>query len=156
MTDDTDTCIATKNDGDPCTYTAKYDDGKCGIHTDEKDNIGRPSEVDKHTDELLEGARQGMTMQGLSRLAGVDESNLYRYLDRNPEFRKSLRRARAQGELNHIQNVSDRGSQFLLERSYGYTKSQEIEHSGDGLDLTISPEQKEQLDKLFTRDVQNK
>jgi len=130
----TKTCNATKNDGDPCEYAASYDDGKCGIHTDEKDNIGRPSEVDKHTDDILIGARQGMTMQGLARLAGVDESNLYRYLDRNPEFRKSLKRARAQGELKHLQSVNDRGSQFLLERSFGYVKTEkrELEHAGDG------------------------
>jgi len=129
-----ETCIATKNDGDPCEYAASYDDGKCGIHTDEKDNIGRPSEVEKHTDDILIGARQGMTMQGLARLAGVDESNLYRYLDRNPEFRKSLKRARAQGELKHLQSVNDRGSQFLLERSFGYVKTEkrELEHAGDG------------------------
>jgi len=130
----TETCKATKNDGEPCEYAASYDDGKCGIHTDEKDNIGRPSEVDKHTDDILIGARQGMTMQGLARLAGVDESNLYRYLDRNPEFRKSLKRARAQGELKHLQSVNDRGSQFLLERSFGYVKTEkrELEHAGDG------------------------
>jgi len=130
----TKTCNATKNDGEPCEYAASYDDGKCGIHTDEKDNIGRPSEVDKHTDDILVGARQGMTMQGLARLAGVDESNLYRYLDRNPEFRKSLKRARAQGELKHLQSVNDRGSQFLLERSFGYVKTEkrELEHAGDG------------------------
>jgi len=130
----TETCNATKNDGDPCEYDAKYDDGKCGIHTDEKDNIGRPSEVEKHTDDILVGARQGMTMEGLARLAGVAEKNLYEYLNRNPEFRKSLKRARAQGELKHLQSVNDRGSQFLLERSFGYVKTEkrELEHAGDG------------------------
>ena len=127
----TETCNATKNDGDPCEYAAKYDDGKCGIHTDEKDNIGRPSEVEEHTDDILVGARQGMTMEGLARLAGVDESNLYRYLDKNPEFRKSLKRARAQGELKHLQSVNDRGSQFLLERSFGYVKTEKREIEAD-------------------------
>lgn len=134
-------CGEIKNDGDPCTYTASYDDGKCGIHTDEKDNIGRPSEVAKHEDDLLVGARQGMNMQGLARLAGVDESTLYRYLnkEKNEEFRKSLRRARAQGELKHLQSVNDRGSQFLLERSFNYVKTEkhevemdaDVDHSGD-------------------------
>ena len=126
-----ETCDATKNDGDPCEYAARYDDGKCGIHTDEKDNIGRPSEVEEHTDDILVGARQGMTMEGLARLAGVDESNLYRYLDKNPEFRKSLKRARAQGELKHLQSVNDRGSQFLLERSFGYVKTEKREIEAD-------------------------
>lgn len=134
-----ETCTAVKNDGEPCTYTAKHDDGKCGIHTDEKDNIGRPSEVDEHTDDILVGARQGMTKEGLARLAGVDESNFYRYLDRNPEFRKSLKRARAQGELKHLQSVNDRGSRFLLERSFGYVKTEKREIMGeDGDDINVT------------------
>jgi hypothetical protein len=133
MTDD-DTCIATKNDGDPCTYTAKYDDGKCGIHTDETDTgPGRPAEIDNHEDEILDGARKGMTLEGCARLAGVDESTLYRYLDRNDEFRKSLKRARAQGELKHLESVDDNGSQFILERSFGYVKTEkrEVEMDAD-------------------------
>ncbi len=134
-----ETCTAVKNDGEPCTYTASYDDGKCGIHTDEKDNIGRPSEVEKHTDDILVGARQGMTMEGLARLAGVAEKNLYAYLNKNPEFRKSLKRARAQGELKHLQSVNDRGSQFLLERSFGYVKTEKREimgEDGGAIDVT--------------------
>lgn len=135
-------CNATKNDGDPCTYQAKYDDGKCGIHTDEKETVGRPSEVEKHEDDLLVGARQGMTMQGLARLAGVDESNLYRYLDRNPSFRKSLKRARAQGELQHLRSVNDSGSRFVLERSFGYQKTEkreleDVTEGSDGLGTTV-------------------
>ena len=129
-----ETCDAVKNDGDPCEYEAKYDDGKCGIHTDEtKTQPGRPSEVAKHEDDILVGARQGMTMEGCARLAGVDESTLYRYLnkDKNAEFRKSLKRARAQGELKHLQSVNDRGSQFLLERSFGYVKTEKREIMGE-------------------------
>ena len=130
----TETCSAIKNNDEPCEYTAKYDDGKCGIHTDEtKTETGRPSEVAKHEDDILVGARQGMTMQGLARLAGVDESTLYRYLnkDKNAAFRKSLKRARAQGELKHLQSVNDRGSQFLLERSFGYVKTEKREIMGE-------------------------
>ena len=149
-----DECGHIKNDGEPCEYAPKYDDGKCGIHTDEKDNIGRPSEVAEHEDDILVGARQGMNMQGLARLAGVDESNLYRYLNKHPEFRKSLKRARAQGELKHIQSVNDRGSQFLLERSFGYTKSQEVEHSGEIDTGGLSDDEKTLLREAFARDPQ--
>ena len=125
-------CNEIKNDGDRCEYPAKYDDGKCGIHTDEtKRGPGRPSEIAKHEDDILTGARQGMTLEGCARLAGVDESTLYRYLDRNDEFRKSLKRARAHGELSHLQSVNDRGSQFILERSFGYVKTEKREIKGD-------------------------
>ena len=133
---DTDeVCGEIKNDGEPCQYSPSYPDGKCGIHSDEnEDDVGRPSEVAKHEDDLLVGARQGMTMQGLARLAGVAEKNLYEYLNRNEEFRKSLKRARAQGELQHLRSVNDSGSRFVLERSFGYQKTEkkELEHSGEG------------------------
>jgi len=145
------------NNGDPCEYDPKYEDGKCGIHSDENDKaVGRPSEVAEHEDDLLVGARQGMTMEGLARLAGVAESNLYRYLDKHPEFRKSLRRARAQGELNHLQSVNDRGSQFILERSFGYMKTEkrEVEMDADVDATGLTDEQKEQLDAILDRDVQ--
>lgn len=136
-----DTCVATKNDGEPCTYTAKYDDGKCGIHSEENErSVGRPSIFEDVKEDILVGARQGMTIEGCARLAGVDESTLHLWLDDKPEFFKSFNRARAQGELKHIQSVNDRGSQFLLERSYGYTKTERHEVDGNlSLDeLTIS------------------
>ena len=137
MSDD-NICGEEQNDGTICQYKPKYDDGKCGIHTDEKDTVGRPSEVAEYEDDILVGARQGMSMQGLARLAGVDESNLYRYLEKNPSFRKSLKRARAQGELKHIQNANDSGARFLLERSFDYVKTEKREvdasheHTGEG------------------------
>jgi hypothetical protein len=119
------------SDGEPCQYAAKYDDGKCGIHTDEKETVGRPSEIAEYEDDILAGARQGMTMEGCARLAGVSEPTLYRYLDKNDPFRKSLKRARAHGELQHLQSVNESGSQFLLERSFGYMKTEKREIDAD-------------------------
>jgi len=74
-----------------------------------------------------------MTLQGCARLAGVDESTLHRWINKYDEFRKSLNRARAHGELKHLQSVNDRGSQFILERSFGYVKTEkrELENVGD-------------------------
>lgn len=126
-------CDATKNDGEPCTYEAKHEDGKCGIHTDEtKRGPGRPSILKDREDDILAGARQGMTIAGCARLAGVDESTLHNWLNEREEFSKSFRRARAHGELQHLQSVNDRGSQFVLERSFGYTKKEEREITGSG------------------------
>ena len=131
----TETCNATKNDGDPCEYAAKYEDGKCGIHTDHnprQDPGGRPSLLEEYEDDIMIGARQGMTLEGCARLAGVAEKTLHSWINNNEEFRKSLKRARAQGELKHLQSVNDRGSQFLLERSYGYVKTEKREIMGEG------------------------
>ena len=137
-----ETCAATKNDGDPCEYAAKYDDGKCGIHTDEnprQDPGGRPSLLDEYEDDIMVGAQQGMTLEGCARLAGVAEKTLHSWINNNEEFRKSLKRARAQGELKHLQSVNDRGSQFLLERSFGYVKTEKREimgEDGGSIDVT--------------------
>ena len=130
----TETCNATKNDGNPCEYAAKYEDGKCGIHSEHnerQDPGGRPSLLDEYEDDIMVGARQGMTLEGCARLAGVAEKTLHSWINNNEEFRKSLKRARAQGELKHLQSVNDRGSQFLLERSFGYVKTEKREIMGE-------------------------
>jgi hypothetical protein len=131
---DANQCSATKNDGEPCTFTAKYDDGKCGVHSDEnprQDPGGRPSELGQYKDDILHGAEQGMTLAGCARMAGVAEKTLHAWLNKHDEFRKSLRRARAQGELKRLDNVNESGSRFILERSYGYVKTEKREHTGD-------------------------
>ena len=138
----TKTCNATKNDGEPCEYDAKYEDGKCGIHSEHnerQDPGGRPSLLDEYEDDIMVGARQGMTLEGCARLAGVAEKTLHSWINNNEEFRKSLKRARAQGELKHLQSVNDRGSQFLLERSFGYVKTEKREimgEDGGSIDVT--------------------
>lgn len=135
-----ETCGHIKNDGNPCEFPVKYDDGKCGIHSDENgDTQGRPSLIAEREDDILAGARQGMTMEGCARLAGVGETTLYEYINRNDRFAEELKRARAHGELQHLQSVNDRGSQFILERSFGYVKTEkrELEHSGEGGDGEI-------------------
>jgi transposase-like protein len=141
MPDETDTCGYVKDsDGQPCELPASRDDGRCHHHTgieSERANGGRPSLLDEYREDILDGARQGMTLEGCARLAGIDESTLHRWIDKYDDFRKSLRRARAQGELQHLQSVNDPGSRFVLERSFGYTKTEkreidaDVTHDGD-------------------------
>jgi len=137
MTDDT--CGYEKADGTPCELPASRDDGRCHHHTDiegERANGGRPSLLDEYEDDIYVGARQGMTLEGCARLAGIDESTLHRWIKKYEDFRKSLRRARAQGELKRLQSVNDAGSRFVLERSFGYVKTEkrELEDVTDGSD----------------------
>lgn len=137
-----DICGAECADGSPCEHPA----GSCPVpsHSDpDADNPqGRPSLLDDYENDILTGARQGMTLEGCARLAGIDESTLHRWINKYDEFRKSLKRARAHGELQHLQSVNDSGSQFILERSFGYVKTEkrevEAEHSGkDGGPIMI-------------------
>jgi transposase-like protein len=134
MTDDEDICGHPTDDGTPCQHPAT-DGESCWIpaHGGNAEDHGRPSTLEEYEEDILVGARQGMTLEGCARLAGIDESTLHRWIDKYDDFRKSLKRARAQGELQHLQSVNDRGSQFILERSFGYVKTEkrELEHSGD-------------------------
>jgi len=131
-------CGFEKDDGEPCQLPASQDDGRCHHHTDiegERANGGRPSKLDEYGDQILQAAKQGMALNGCARIAGVDESTLHRWKNKYEDFAEDLRRARAQGELKHIQSVNENGSQFLLERSFGYTKTEkrevDAEHTHD-------------------------
>jgi len=138
MTDDI--CGHPTADETPCQHPAT-DGDSCWLneHGGDADPSGRPSLLDEHEDDILTGARQGMTLEGCARLAGVAEKTLHSWINKNDEFRKSLKRARAHGELQHLQSVNDSGSQFILERSFGYVKTEkrELEHSGTGDDGEI-------------------
>lgn len=125
MTDDT--CNATLNNGEPCVYAAKYADGKCGIHTDKTedgDPGGRPSKLEEYEEDILQAAREGLTYEGIARVAGVGVSTLRGWRDDHEEFSAALERARAKAERELI---AEADSEFVLERSYGYVKTERLE-----------------------------
>jgi hypothetical protein len=131
-----DICGHETNDGSPCQNPAT-DGDSCWLaeHGGDAEPSGRPSLLDEYEDDILTGARQGMTLEGCARLAGVAEKTLHSWINEYEQFRKSLKRARAHGELEHLQSVNDSGSRFILERSFGYFKKEkrDVEHStGDG------------------------
>ena len=133
-----DACGYETAEGTPCQHPTT-DDGdadRCWIddHNEadtESGDPGRPSLLEEYEDDIMVGARQGMTLEGCARLAGIDESTLHRWIDKYDEFRKSLKRARAQGELKRLQSVNDAGSRFILERSFGYVKTEKREVTGE-------------------------
>jgi len=136
--DDTELCGWETQDGEPCQNKVAGDGDTCYLPShgdpDAENPQGRPSLLEEYEDDIYAGARQGMTLEGCARLAGIDESTLHRWIDKYEDFRKSLNRARAHGELQHLQSVNDSGSRFILERSFGYTKTEkkEVEHAGEG------------------------
>lgn len=120
--------------GKPCQHPA----GSCPVDSHTQ---GRPTKYTKETREtLLESAREGLTIQGCARSAGIGESTLYDWLKELSEFSESFNRARAHGEKRLVQEVSERDPKFILERSYDYTKKTELEHSGEvsGFEFTIN------------------
>lgn len=141
-----------ETDGEPCKLPASREDGRCHHHSEvsDDDSGGRPSKLEDAWDDVMAAAEDGLTLEGIARTAGIGVSTLREWRTENDDFSAELRRARSRGERELVRNAN---AEFILERSYGYTKEQEIEHTGDGLDLSLSTGEKELLDDLFDRDV---
>lgn len=148
MTDD-DICGHPTADGSPC-QNPPTDGDSCYLneHGGDAAPSGRPTKLDEHRSDIMGAAREGMSIQGCARVAGVAEKTIYNWINNYDGFASDFRQARAEGELDHIRNVDEKGSQFLLERSFGYTKTEkkEVEHSGriDGdRELSVDDETRE-------------
>lgn len=138
MTDDV--CGAIKNDGEPCGYTPKYEDGKCGIHTDvtDTDAGGRPSKFEAVKDDLLEAADGYVNLKQVANRGGISRSTLYQYLDEHEEFSDSFKRARGNAAdrlvrraLDPVDEIDTTFARFLLERSFKFIKTERQEVSLD-------------------------
>lgn len=110
-----DECGEIKNDGDPCTFAAKYDDGKCGHHTEcdtgAERREGRPTKLSYERQEKIANAIEaGKSLTSAARMAGIDRTAVYGWLDRGEadkeagkdneftEFYDRLTRAKGHGE----------------------------------------------------------
>lgn len=122
MSDD-EQCGAETQSGEPC----KLSSDSCPHHETEN---GWPRKLREREEDILEAARRGTKKENCAHVAGVHESTLYEWLNAYPEFSEAFTRARAQGEQVLLEH-EDTSPEFILERSYDYTKTQEIEHSGD-------------------------
>ncbi|MCD2204421.1 helix-hairpin-helix domain-containing protein [Halobacterium sp. KA-6] len=91
---------------------------------DDEAHGGRPSKLEKYKDDILEAAREGLTYEGIARVAGVGVSTLHAWRDEHDQFSESLERARAEAERELIQDVD---AEFVLERSYDYVKTEKRE-----------------------------
>lgn len=131
---DPDICGSTDtNSGEPCQRPAGWgtdsDIGPCKQHP----SRGRPSKFTPDRREaILKAARNGTTIEGCARAAGISHTCLYDWLDNYPEFSEAFNRARAEGEQRLVEDVTEEDPKFLLERSFDYTKKQEVEHTGEG------------------------
>jgi len=99
----TNTCGHDTPNG-PCknpTTPNNPEDGKpsrCWIPShndpDAENPHGRPEKLADRRDDILAGARQGMTIEGCARLAGVSKDSLYRWLDKYEDFSDAFRETR--------------------------------------------------------------
>ncbi|NLV11893.1 hypothetical protein [Haloarcula argentinensis] len=124
MTDDICGYEGTGGDG-PCQNPAT-DGDSCWIdaHGGHVDGHGRPSLLEEHEDDILAAAREGLTYEGIARVAGIGVSTLHDWRDEYGDFSEALERARSEAERELIQDVD---AEFVLERSYGYVKTEKRE-----------------------------
>jgi len=129
MTDDI--CCYPTADGQPCQNPATEGD-HCWLaeHGGSADDSGRPSKLEEYEDDILAAAREGLTYEGIARVAGIGVSTLHEWRDEHPQFSESLERARSEAERELIQEVDP---EFVLERSYDYVKTEkrEVEMDAD-------------------------
>jgi AcrR family transcriptional regulator len=145
-----DICGAETTSDKPCQNPAG-EDGSCWIPShndpDAENPHGRPSKLEDRREDIMEAAERGLTLEGIARAAGVGVSTLREWRTKHDDFSAALKRARARAEVDLIEDAS---AEFVLERSYDYTKSQEVELSGEvGLSTSLSEDEKELLDEAF-------
>jgi hypothetical protein len=128
---DSTRCGAATGEGSACQLPPSQEDGRCHLHSShtDTDDVGRPSKLESHYDEIMDLAELGLSQKGIANAAAVAESTLHRWKDQYPEFRQEFRRARARGESYLIREgmkkdgeVNTEVAKFILERSFGYTK----------------------------------
>jgi transposase-like protein len=124
MTND-DVCGAPTGDGEPCQNPATEGDS-CWIesHGGDVSGHGRPSLLDEYEDDILAAAERGLTYEGIARVAGIGVRTLHDWRDEYEDFSQSLERARSRAERELIEDVD---AEFVLERSYGYVKTEKRE-----------------------------
>lgn len=130
MTDDT--CGHPTPTG-PCGNPATEGDN-CWIesHGGHASGHGRPSKLDDTWDDIIDAAERGLTMEGIARSAGIGVSTLRDWRQQHDDFSAALSRARAKAERDLVEAVANDDPRFILERSYGYTKKEEREITGEG------------------------
>jgi nucleotidyltransferase/DNA polymerase involved in DNA repair len=97
---------------------------KAILEGDDEAHGGRPSMLDEYEDDLLAAAQKGLTYEGIARVAGVGVSTLHEWREEHDQFSEALERARAKAERELIEDVD---AEFVLERSYGYVKTERLE-----------------------------
>jgi hypothetical protein len=141
MTDD-DVCGAETTDGTPCQHPA----GSCPVpsHSDpDADNPhGRPSSFsEQKRDQIYTAVGAGLSVHDIASMAEISPDTLRRWTccidnlregvitaDDPCDFCEGYAQAHAEGAMAVIEQCSP---EFRASASFGYTKTQEIEHSGE-------------------------
>lgn len=155
MTED-DICGEQNADGTECKRDAGWgrgEDVNSGPCMDHVDDYHNPKKLTPETKSTLVGAAQeGAFKQHCAQVAGITEQTLRNWLNWGEadvendvdspcaDLFLDFQRARGAGAVRRLKDVR---SEFVLERSYDYTKTEERQITGDGggpLEITFSEE----------------
>lgn len=169
MTTNQEQCGYPTAEDNPCQHptTDDGDPDRCWIssHNETETTSGDPGRPfsltpDDHQD-ILNAAREGLSKSGCARAAGVSHTELNRYLDAHDEFRAAFAQARAKGETRLVRDglrdpeTDSSMAKFLLSTSFQYIKTEKREVDMDAdVNQSLNEEDKEMLDALLDRDVQ--
>ena len=145
----TDRCGEPTADGTPCERTAGFgtetDDGPCYDHVQERPVLRKFTP--QRRERILGAAPSGAFKTHIAEMAEIDPDTLDRWLEMGraddangletelSAFYSEWQRARGYGAMQTLNNCSD---EFIAERAYGYTKSQDVNVGGQsGNPLTI-------------------
>jgi len=152
-------CGFEKDDGEPCKRPAGWGTpsqlGHCKDHAEE---YRVPRKLTPDTKSSLIGAAQrGAFKKHCAQIAGITPQTLRNWLNQGEEhintgletplseFYLRFHRARAAGAAEQLSEAS---AEFVLERSYGYTKSQDVNLGGQA----DNPVQIEFAEEVITTD----
>ena len=128
------------------------------------DDVPRDTGVfEEVREDLLEAAELTLPSHQVANWAGVTQSTLYNYLNEHEDFAREYRKRRARAAHSQVQqtertedNAKSRAGTFMLERVFGFTKTEkhEVEMDADinsEKDITLDDESKEILRETLRR-----
>jgi len=137
-----DICGEPTAEGTPCErrpgFGTDRDDGPCMDHVEERPVLRKFTP--QRRERIIGAASSGAYKEHIAQLVEIDPDTLNRWLEMGQtdeqngldtdlaEFYTSWQRARGAGALQKLQDVDP---EFILERSYGYTKTERREHLVD-------------------------
>jgi len=140
MTDEL--CGEPTADGTPCKRPSGFgtdrDSGPCYDHTQDRPVLRKFTP--QRRERIVGAASTGAFKKHIAQLAEIDPDTLERWLNMGEadskngletdlaEFYTDWQRARGAGAIRKLQNVDD---EFVLERGYGYTKTETRELTGE-------------------------
>ena len=125
-----DECGHIKNDDEPCTFNAKYEDGKCGHHTEcdtgnDRDS-GRPSKLSyERQEQIAADIEAGRSLTSSARKAGVTPQTVINWVDRGQAEKEAGKENEYTQFFERITRAKGEGEEFYFSLALQLAKENE-------------------------------